>query len=425
MLTNAPHQCEGNSNGEGETFGARILALADRLARFSETSDGLTCTFMTPAHRATAAELGDLMASTGMAVHIDAVGNVVGRYASGRPDAPALVVGSHYDTVRNAGKYDGRLGILAGIVAVEEMRRRELRLPFHLDLIAFSEEEGVRFLVPYIGSTAVAGRFKSAWLDRRDVDGQTLAEVLRACGSDPSAISTITYRGTLAGYIEVHIEQGPVLLHEGLPLGIVEAIAGIERYRVSIRGVAGHAGTVPMELRHDAVAAAAEIILLVERRCSQAPGLRGTVGQLSVPNGAINVIPGRCEFSLDIRAGEKAALASAVGDVVRGIEEIAARRRIEIETEKLIEVAPVACAPRLRNALARAMAGRGIAARELLSGAGHDAVMFSGLTDIGMLFVRCGNDGISHSPLETITAEDASIAVHVLLDFLTNFDAAM
>jgi allantoate deiminase/N-carbamoyl-L-amino-acid hydrolase len=191
---------------------------------------------------------------------------------------------------------------------------------------------------------------------------------------------------------------------------------------VIVRGVAGHAGTVPMTLRHDAAAAAAEIVSLVEHRCSQAPGLLGTVGQLFVPDGAINVIPGHCELSFDIRSGDQETLAGAVADVVRGIEAIAKRRGVSIETEKLVETLPTRCAPRMQNALAEAVAGQRLAIRHLVSGAGHDAVMFDGLTDIGMIFVRCGNDGISHSPLETITAEDADIATRVLIDFLVNFD---
>ncbi len=422
MLTHSPLNRDRTSNGATGSFGTRILDLADRLARISETTDGLTCTFMTPAHRATAAELCTLMTQAGMIARVDPVGNVVGRYCAATADAPALMIASHYDTVRDAGKYDGRLGILVGIVAVEELRRRQPILPFHLDVVGFSEEEGVRFSVPYIGSAAIAGRFDATILGRRDAEGHKLADVLRESGGDSTTIAALACREKLVGYVEVHIEQGPVLLHEGLPVGVVTAIAGLTRYRLTVRGVAGHAGTVPMNLRHDAAAAAAEIVSLVERRCAQSPGLVGTVGQLHVPDGAINVIPGRCELSLDIRAGDKAMLADAVDDVMRGIDAIAARRGVTIETEKLVEIPPALCSPRLQQALAAAVAGQRLAVRHLLSGAGHDAVMFDGLTDIGMLFVRCGNGGISHSPLETITPEDADIAARVLMDFVINFD---
>jgi N-carbamoyl-L-amino-acid hydrolase len=423
MLTNSHRPRDENSNGEATKLGRRILSLADRLAKHSETTDGLTCTFMTPAHRATAAELRSLMIDTGMMVHEDVVGNVIGRYPAARNNAATLIIGSHYDTVRNAGKYDGRLGILAGIVVVEELRRRNATLSFHVDVACFSEEEGIRFSIPFIGSAAVAGRFDQAILNQRDAEGYSLGEVLRRTGGDAGSIVAIRRPSPLLGYLEVHIEQGPVLLHEGLPVGVVSAIAGLERHRVKIRGVAGHAGTVPMNLRHDAAAAAAEIIALVEQRCSSASGLMGTVGQLQVPDGAINVIPASCELSLDIRAGEKHALASAVADVLSGIEAIATRRGVKVEIEKLVETTPTPCSPRLQKALAAAVARQGIAVRHLVSGAGHDAIMFDGLTDIGMLFVRCGNGGVSHSPLETITAEDADLAVRVLLDLLINFES--
>jgi allantoate deiminase/N-carbamoyl-L-amino-acid hydrolase len=410
MLTSSPQGQEGSSiAADGGALGARILIMADRLAQFSESPDGLTCTFMTPAHRATAAEIRNLMNAAGAPAHIDVVGNVVGRYASARLDAGTLIVGSHYDTVRNAGKYDGRLGILTGIVAVEELRRRKVALPFHLDIVGFSEEEGVRFSAPYLGSAAMAGRFDASMLKRRDASGQSLAEVLRESGGTAETIAAVARRDKLVGYVEVHIEQGPVLLHENLPVGVVSAIAGFARRRVTVRGVAGHAGAVPMSLRHDAAAAAAEIISMVEQRCSEVPSLRGTVGQLQVPAGAINVIPALCELSLDIRS-----------DNAR--EAIAARRGVSVEIEKVAELPPVLCTPRLRDALRRAVAHQGLTVRSLVSGPGHDAVMFDGVTDVGMLFVRCGNGGISHSPLETISAADADMGVRVLLDFLTNFE---
>jgi allantoate deiminase/N-carbamoyl-L-amino-acid hydrolase len=321
---------EGNSAataGEENAFGRRIIALAHHLAQWSDTPDGLTCTYLTPAHRAVAAELRELMRTAGMTAGIDGVGNVVGRYASDDPGAKALIVASHYDTVLNAGSYDGRLGILAGLIAVEELSRRGQKLPFHLDVIGFAEEEGVRFSAPYIGSSAIAGRFDMGVLQRRDAGGQSVADVIHKSGFDPEAIPSLARRPQeLLGYLEVHIEQGPVLLQEGLPLGVVTSIAGTIRYAVSITGQVGHAGTVPMALRRDAAAAAAEIVLYVERRCAAAPTLVGTVGRLSVPGGAINVIPGRCELSLDIRAADDATRDAAVADVLAEIDRIARRR---------------------------------------------------------------------------------------------------
>jgi hydantoinase/carbamoylase family amidase len=404
-------------------FGKHIMTLADHLATFSETPDDLTCTYLSPAHRNVAGELVALMKHAGLATEIDAVGNVVGRYKSEAPDAKTLIVASHYDTVRNAGKYDGRLGILTGLVVIEELVRQGRRLPFDLELIAFSEEEGVRFSAPYIGSSAVAGRFDPAMLERKDGGGMPLADVIRESGFDLDAIPRIARsRDQLLGYLEVHIEQGPVLLDEGLPAGIVSAIAGNVRYAVEIEGEAGHAGTVPMGSRHDALAAASEIVLFVEKRCSQPGqgGLVGTVGRLSVPNSAINVIPRRCEFTLDIRSGDDAVRDAAVADIVAEMEQIAKRRGVSLSTKELLRAPAVPCSPRLQGELAAAFGRAGVTPRTLPSGAGHDAVMFDGLTDLAMIFVRCGNGGVSHSPRETITAEDADVAARILLDVLIN-----
>lgn len=406
--------------GEKPDFGVRIMALADRLAAWSETPNGLTCTYLSPAHRAVAAELASLMQDAGLATEIDAVGNVVGRYKSQSPGARTLIVGSHYDTVRNAGKYDGRLGLLVGLVVAEHLVHRRIPLPYDLGLIGFSEEEGVRFSTSYIGSGAVAGRFDPALLDRRDADGVSLAQALHAAGFDPQHIPALARRaGDLAGYLEVHIEQGPVLLKADAPVGVVTAIAGNARYLLTIDGEAGHAGTVPMPLRHDALAAAAEIVLLVERRCSQ-PGLVGTVGRFTVPDGTINMIAGRCEISLDIRSGDDATRKAASTDIFAEIDRIAARRGVRVTTTELLDAPAVPCSPRLQDAFAAAIKRAGLPLQKLPSGAGHDAVMFSDLTDFGMLFVRCGNGGVSHSPPETVSAADADIAARILLDVLVN-----
>jgi hydantoinase/carbamoylase family amidase len=404
-------------------FGERVIALAAHLAQWSETADGLTCTYLTPTHRAVAAELRDLMRAAGMSAEIDGVGNAVGRYAAADPAAKTLIVGSHYDTVLNAGNYDGRLGILAGLVAVEHLQRTGRRLPFHLDVIGFAEEEGVRFSAHYIGSSAIAGRFDMRLLQRRDAGGASVADLIHKAGFDPESIPSLARRPQdLLGYLEVHIEQGPILLQEELPLGIVTSIAGTARYSVTVTGQVGHAGTVPMVLRRDAAAAAAEIVLYVERRCGATPTLVGTVGRLSVPDGAINVIPGRCELSLDIRAADDATRDAAVADVLAEITRIARRRNVTIDVKEIQRAPAAPCSPALQAQFAEAVTRAGIVPRYLPSGAGHDAVSFSGVTDIAMLFVRCGNGGISHSPLETITAADADVAVRVLLDVLENFE---
>jgi N-carbamoyl-L-amino-acid hydrolase len=414
MVTNAKDRDGGVAPG---AFGPRIMALADHLAQWSESPDGLTCTYLSPAHRSVAAEIRELLRQAGLAPEIDEVGNVVARYPAADPRARALIVASHYDTVRNAGKYDGRLGLLVALVLVEHLARTGRRLPFHLDVVAFSEEEGVRFASSFIGSSAMAGRFDPALLERRDADGHTLAAAMREAGLDPARIPALARRREqLAGYLEVHIEQGPVLLEEGLPVGIVSAIAGSVRNLVTITGTAGHAGTVPMARRHDAAAAAAELVLYVEKRCAQAPTLVGTVGQLAVPNGAINIIPGRCELSLDIRAADDATRDAAIADVMAEIARIAAKRGVSIETKEVQRTAAVGCSPRLQSLLADAVAHAGVKPRYLASGAGHDAMVFDGVCDLAMLFVRCGNGGVSHSPREIITAEDADVAARVMLD---------
>jgi allantoate deiminase/N-carbamoyl-L-amino-acid hydrolase len=359
------------------------------------------------------------MEAAGMTARIDGVGNVVGRYATADPSAKALIVGSHYDTVANAGRYDGRLGILTALVVAEQLQRSGQALPFHLDVVAFAEEEGVRFSAPYLGSSAVAGRFDHTLLQRSDANGMTLADVLLGIGSKPGDIAALARRPEdLKGYLEVHIEQGPVLLNSNRPAGIVTAIAGGARHQVIVHGHAGHAGTVPMALRQDAAAAAAEIVLALERRCNAEPGLVGTVGKLAVPGGAINVIPARCELTFDIRAADDAVRDAAERDLRAEIAQIALRRGVAVDVDELSRSPAIACAVGLQALMAQALQDAGVKPFYLASGAGHDAVMFAGVTDIGMLFVRCGNGGISHHPSETVTAEDADLGARVLLDVI-------
>ena len=405
--------------GAEPALGALVMDWAEQLGAVSDDASGLTCAYMTPAHRRTAALIAGWMEDSGMTVHVDAVGNVVGRYAAAGAGARTLVTGSHYDTVRNGGKYDGRLGVLLPVALVRQLHAHGERLPYHLEVIAFSEEEGVRFRSTFLGSSAVAGSFDPALLDAVDADGTSLRAALEAAGHDPAAIPAIARDpASLLGFVEVHIEQGPVLLERGLPLGVVNAIAGSSRYVVELTGVAGHAGTTPMAMRRDAAAAAAEIVLLVERRCSGNGSLVGTVGQLEVPGGSVNVIPGSCRLSLDIRAGDDALRLAAVDDILAGISAICARRGIQEKLWKLLEIDAVPCAPRLMDGLGAAMARAGLPRFDLASGAGHDAMRMASLLEVAMLFVRCGNGGISHNPLETMSADDADIAGRVLLDFL-------
>jgi N-carbamoyl-L-amino-acid hydrolase len=271
-------------------------------------------------------------------VHIDDVGNVVGRYLSGNPDAKTLLTGSHYDTVRNGGKYDGRLGILLPVAIVKYLNQRGEKLPFDFEIIGFAEEEGVRFRSTFLGSNAVTGRFDLNLLDAKDADGVTMREALEAAGHNVANIPGIARDPSkILAFVEVHIEQGPVLVGKGLPLGVVTAIAGSSRYLVELKGLASHAGTTPMTMRKDAAAAAAEIVLLVEKRCANIESLVGTVGQLQVPNGSVNVIPGACKVSLDIRAADDKVREAAVKDILDGIHAICARRFIEAKLEKVVE----------------------------------------------------------------------------------------
>jgi len=414
--------------GVALAFGPQIMQWSEQIGAISDADNSagkdfdLTCAYLTAAHQQTAAQLLAWMQQAGMEAHIDAVGNVVGIYRAADAAAPTLMTGSHYDTVRNGGKYDGRLGILLPIAVVQHLHQRGERLPYHLEVVGFAEEEGVRFRSTFLGSNAITGRFDTVLLEQTDADGISMREAISAAGHDVSAITAIARDpARLLAFVEVHIEQGPVLLERDLPLGVVTAIAGSSRYLVELTGLASHAGTTPMNMRKDAAAAAAEIVLLVEQRCTQALALVGTVGQLQVPGGSVNVVPGGCRLSLDIRAADDAVRLAAVNDIQQGIASICARRQIEFTLEPIVDVAAVPCAPRLMQQLGAAVERAGLPCFDLLSGAGHDAMAMAAITDVAMLFTRCGNGGISHNPLETMTADDADLAACVLLDFLRQY----
>jgi hydantoinase/carbamoylase family amidase len=403
------------------TFGPRIMALADHLARWSEQEGALTVTYFSDAHRQVAAELGVLLGAAGMHVRTDAIGNVIGRYESANPNAKTLLLGSHYDTVRNGGKYDGRLGIITPLALIEHLNRTKQRLPFNIELCCFAEEEGVRFPIGYLGSQVIAGKFNAQNLDTTDDNGIPLRKVLEDAGVDLNSIASLVRKaGDLIGYVELHIEQGPSLLNANVPVAVVTDIAGAVRHRVVIEGEAGHAGTVAMKFRHDAGAAAAEMILAIEKRCNGAPSLVGTVGQLLVPNGAMNVIPGRCEFSTDIRASTNEVRDAAVMDVLSSFNQIARSRGVKVEAEEVLRMSAIPLWPYFQDRLVAAAERLGVKPLLLPSGAGHDAAMMSSLTPSAMMFVRCGNGGVSHSPLEIITEEDADFAARVLFEFLMN-----
>jgi OHCU decarboxylase len=404
-------------------YGAQIMQWAKQLATHSEQADGLTCSYLSDAHRQTAQQLAHWMREAGLQVQIDAVGNVRGRYVCPNPAAQTLLTGSHYDTVVDAGWYDGRLGILLPLAVLAERRRCQAPdLPFHVELIAFAEEEGVRFKSTLLGSRALTGRFDQAAFLARDANGIVLADALRTAGLDAQQVTQLALDpNQLCGFVEVHIEQGPVLLQQAMPLGVVTAIAGSTRRHLYLTGQANHAGTTPMDLRFDAVTAAAEIILAVEARCGGVPGLVGTVGQVAVPQGAVNVVPGQCQLSLDVRAPDDAVRLAALADIEQAVTVICQRRQIQWRWQALLEAEAVPCADHLQQQLAQCIGATGLPVAYLPSGAGHDAMEMAHLTPMAMLFVRCGNNGISHNRLETMTADDAELAARVFAELLQVF----
>jgi len=402
--------------------GTWIKAMVDGWARFSEAEDKLTRVFLSPEHKACAEAVMTAMRAAGMTARIDAIGNVVGRYEAATEDARTLITGSHIDTVRDAGAYDGNLGVALPIACIADLDARGKRLPFAIEVIAFGDEEGVRFPTTLSGSRSIAGTFDSAALSVTDAQGTALDEALTHFGCDPSAIAAEARKPEdVLAFVEVHIEQGPVLEAEDLPVGVVTAINGASRYAITLEGMAGHAGTVPMTLRKDALAGAAEMICTIEERAGAEDGLVATVGRIEAAPGAINVIPGRVGFTLDLRAPEDGQRAAAVASVKEKIKAIAQRRGLELAIELLYEEGAAGCDPALMEQLDQAVERQGFRALRLPSGAGHDAMALSALCPIAMLFVRCGG-GISHNPLESITGEDAEAAARVFLDFLENFD---
>jgi hydantoinase/carbamoylase family amidase len=396
---------------------AGVLARAAALGEISEEPGRLTRRFATGALRAAGDLVAEWMAAAGMDVRRDDAGNVVGSYAGTGDDArPPFALGSHLDTVPGAGRYDGVLGVLVAVAAVQRLATRGERLAFPLEVAAFADEEGARFGVAYLGSTAYAGLFEPAWLHLVDESGTTVTDALRSLGDDPDALLRAS-RPTLAGYLEVHIEQGPVLEHEDLPVGVVTAISGRTRASIGLRGQPGHAGTLPMPWRHDALAAAAEAVLAVEEIGGREDGLVATVGTLSVEPGAANVVPGAVTFSLDVRHVDDRARGRAAAEMRDVISRIAATRQVELDWEVLQETPAVAMAPWLRQRLVEAIEAGGLRAASLVSGAGHDAVVLARVCDAAMLFVRCAG-GISHDPRESVDEADVAVAIDVVERFL-------
>lgn len=383
---------------------AEVLARAAALAEISEEPDRLTRRFATPALTRAGELVAGWMQDAGMTVRRDAVGNVIGRAGDGVP----LVLGSHIDTVPDAGRFDGPLGVLAAIAVVERLGAEAPPL----EVVAFADEEGTRFGTAYLGSAAYAGAFERGWLDLADADGITMADAIRAAGSDPEA-AVGARAPQLAGYVEVHIEQGPVLESEGVPVGVVTAIAGQTRISLTLTGEAGHAGTLPMEGRRDALVAASELVVAVERIGRSVEGLVATVGVLSVSFGASNVVPAEAHLSLDVRHAVDDVRVEAVGAIRAELERIAAARSLGRVWTPLQDTDAVEMTPELRERLERAVAATGHPLRRLVSGAGHDAVVLGRICPVAMLFVRC-EGGISHDPRESVSEEDVAVALDVL-----------
>jgi beta-ureidopropionase / N-carbamoyl-L-amino-acid hydrolase len=416
--------------GYAPTPGNQVWDWAEQLATHSDPGYAqrgeLTVTYLTEAHRAVAQQLAQWMrAECGFdEVSIDAVGNVVGVYHGSDRSAQRLLTGSHYDTVRNGGKYDGRLGILVPMACVQALHREGRRLPFDLEVIGFAEEEGQRYKAVFLGSGALTGHFDMAWLDQLDADGMSMRSAMTQAGLSIDDIPHIKRDASrYQGFVEVHIEQGPVLNALDLPLGIVTSINGSVRYLGEITGMASHAGTTPMGQRRDAATAAAELALFAEQRATSVPNLVATIGMLEVPSGSINVVPGRCTFSLDIRATTDAVRDACAADVLAELQRICARRGVHYRLEETMRASAAPSAPAWQQRWERAVTALGLPLYTMPSGAGHDAMKLHEIMPQAMLFVRGLNAGISHNPLESITNNDASLCVQAFQTLLDQLAA--
>lgn len=410
--------------GYEPTEGNDVWDWQEKLAQHSEPGYAekgqLTVTYLTDAHRACAQRISHWMRDCGFdEVEIDAVGNVVGRYQPATPEGKYLLTGSHYDTVRNGGKYDGRLGIFVPMACVRALHRAGKRLPFGIEVVGFAEEEGQRYKATFLGSGALIGDFQPAWLDQKDADGITMREAMQHAGLCIDDIPKLRRDAAdYLGFIEVHIEQGPVLNELDIPLGVVTSINGGVRYACEMYGTASHAGTTPMDRRHDAALGVAELGLYMEQRALQDGDSVATIGMLQVPNGSINVIPGRCQFSLDMRAPTDPQRDAMAKDVLAKLEEIARRRGLQYKTELAMQAAAAPSAPEWQARWEQAVAALGVPVFRMPSGAGHDAMKLHEIMPQAMLFTRGLNGGISHNPRESTTSDDMQLAVdafgHVL-----------
>ena len=422
--------------GAEPALGNRVWDWHESLARHSDPGYAekgqLTVTYLTDAHRACAAQIVETMHECGFdEVGIDAVGNVVGKYLSADESAnkgrsPTLMTGSHYDTVRNGGKYDGRLGIFTPMACVAELSRQRRRLPFNLEVIGFSEEEGQRYKATFLGSGSLIGQFNPAWLEQKDVAGISMRQAMLHAGLEPDAIPALRRDPSkYLGFVEVHIEQGPVLTELDLPLGIVTSINGGVRYQCEAIGMASHAGTTPMGRRADAAVGVAELALFIEQRATRDGDSVGTVGMLQVPNGSINVVPGHCLFSLDLRAPTDPQRDALVADVLAELEAICQRRGLRYSTELTMRAAAAPSDPAWQRHWEAAVDSLAVPLHRMPSGAGHDAMKLHEVMPQAMLFVRGQNSGISHNPLESTSSDDIELAVRAFQHLLDSLPASM
>ena len=399
--------------------GQKLMARLDAFAAFTDEPGRLTRLFLSDAHKRAARAFIDWSAEAGLDARIDAAGNVVARYEGQQAGGAALMLGSHIDTVRDAGRYDGNYGALAALAVVEELAARGERLEHAVEIVAFGDEEGVRFRTTLTGSRALAGKYEHDALNQKDSGGALMRDALQAFGGDPGKAGSIR-ANYIAAFVEAHIEQGPVLEAGGLPLGIVSAINGATRLEVGVDGTAGHAGATPMSLRRDALTAAAEMALAIEARARGEADLVATIGRLDVWPGAANVIPGHAQFSVDLRAPDDARRAAALADLKASIHSIAMARGVRVTVAKTHEANAFVCDPRIVAGLTSAVEQVGVQPRLLPSGAGHDTMVMGELCPAGMLFVRC-KGGISHNPLESITLEDCAFGLAALIRFVRDF----